>query len=377
MIVTHHGLLKIKRLCGIPAMHFYRRRGIISTEIRFDIEKTENIALVAAFPTNDRMYLISLENLLSGLKQNSYEVIFVSNSAITSAVKDLLLKFNCGVILRKNIGRDFGAYQAGMYFLKETLKQHQLQRVLLVNDTLLWFDDSSTIVSKSFETPWNCLYFNLEYKSHAQSFYMSFSEEVLNNRSFINFWHRYVPLNSRIHAISFGEHKLTTKLLDEGFTCKPYVDSSLFAQEPSINSQDFQTLLDIEVVDLVRWKEVPSAATASANLTSKLPFDPRAQFLGTRHILYSELEIDSTLAEIRSFIFSDGPHRVGLHLAILFGVPIKMDLYKCYNIRDILRCLSICNSEIVEYAADYFLAKSQHFKSGSRKKIKMRQLGEI
>jgi hypothetical protein len=88
-------------------------------------------------------------------------------------------------------------------------------------------------------------------------------------------------------------------------------------------------------------------------------------------------EIQSMLGKIESYIYSDGPHRVGLHLAILFGIPIKLDMYKCYSITDLRKCMKICNDEIVEMMSDYFLSKSQKYKNGSRKNVKLRNLGEI
>jgi hypothetical protein len=376
-VVVHHGLLKIKRLIGIPIMLAYRERGIVKAEVQLQEDNSQKIAIIAAYPANDPMYLHSLENLLKGLTSNFYKVIFVSNRSMPTNVGELLSEYSCGIILRKNIGRDFGAYQAGLFFVEKNFDSEKIDRILLVNDTLIWFNDSSKIVSKSLEDDWNCLYLNLEYKSHAQSFYMSFSKEVLRSKSFKKFWARYIPLNSRIHAIAYGEQGLTTKLLDAGFICKPYVNPSIFAEKVEIGVKEIQILSELEIIDLMRWKGVPSTTPESVKLQRFNYEDQRSGLFDESDHLEVGRELQSMLSTIESYIYSDGPHRVGLHLAILYGIPIKMDMYKCYNISDLRKCLKLCNSEIVDMASDYFLAKSQKYKSGSSKNIKLRNLGEI
>jgi len=375
--IAHHAFLKIERLIGIPIMWFYKERGIVRADVQLHENDSRNIAIIAAYPTTDSMYLLSLENLLEGLTSNSYKVIFVSNCLVPTKVGRLLSEYGCGIVLRKNIGRDFGAYQAGLFFVKKKLDFQNINRILLVNDTLIWFNDSSKIVSKSHEDDWNCLYFNLEYKSHAQSFYMSFSKEVISSRSFAKFWNSYIPLNSRIHAISYGEQQLTTKLLEAGFTCMPYIDSKIFNSAIEISNQELNVLLELEIIDLVKWNGVPSVSSYSSNLARDIEksWDNKQPDESDR-LSRSHL-VRSVLSSIESYIFSDGPHRVGLHLSILFGVPLKADMYKCYNIMDLRKCLTICNSEFVDIGTDFFLAKSQNYKSGSSKTIRLRNLGEI
>ena len=75
-VVVHHGLLKIKRLIGIPIMLAYRERGIVKAEVQLQEDNSQKIAIIAAYPANDPMYLHSLENLLKGLTSNFYKVIF-------------------------------------------------------------------------------------------------------------------------------------------------------------------------------------------------------------------------------------------------------------------------------------------------------------
>lgn len=376
-VVVHHGLLKVKRLIGIPIMLVYRERGIVRAEVQLQEDSSQKIAIIAAYPTTDPMYSLSLENLLKGLVANCYQVVFVSNCSVPATVERLLSEYRCGVIARKNIGRDFGAYQAGLFFVEKNFNSESIDRILLVNDTLIWFNDSSKIVSKSLEGDWNCLYLNLEYKSHAQSFYMSFSKEVIRSKSFKKFWARYIPLNSRIHAIAYGEQGLTTKLLDAGFICKPYVNPSIFTEKVEIGINEIQVLSELEIIDLVHWKGVPSTTPESVKLQRFKYEELRVGLFDESDHLEIGREIQSMLNTIESYIYSDGPHRVGLHLAILFGIPIKLDMYKCYNITDLRKCLKICNSEIVDMASDYFLAKSQKYKNGSSKNIKLRNLGEI
>ena len=134
---------------------------------------------------------------------------------------------NCIFILRKNIGRDFGAYKAGIRWLKDSGLFTDIERLFLINDTMIWMESSKDIVCECSKDAWSSMFLNLEIHTHAQSFFLSFSKEVLANEEFQKFWERYVPLNYRKHAILNGEVKLSSILLDQGFTCKPYVGTSL------------------------------------------------------------------------------------------------------------------------------------------------------
>jgi hypothetical protein len=80
---------------------------------------------------------------------------------------------------------------------------------------------------------------------------------------------------------------------------------------------------------------------------------------------------------IGKFCYLQAPHRIGLHLYILFGLPLKADLYKCFPISEITRCVKLKNPEYAPLVDDFFARKSQVFMSGSSSTRRKRMLGEI
>jgi hypothetical protein len=74
---------------------------------------------------------------------------------------------------------------------------------------------------------------------------------------------------------------------------------------------------------------------------------------------------------------SHAPHRIGLHLYVLLGMPLKTDIYKCYPLSEIHRCLVLKNPEYAEIAMDFLSGKSQQFMEGSKENERRRLLSEI
>ena len=378
-IVLYRCKILVLRILAKICMPITRRNDLEHVTNGPSINGHRKFAVVALFPTEDPIYIVSTKNLIEGFIRNHVKVILVLNR---DAGEDLLEFFNrndCVIIERKNRGRDFGAYKAGVLWLECKIGVSKIDRLVLVNDTLIWMSNSSEVVSKTLEDDWSCLYFNLERHSHAQSFYLSFSKKILENRKFLSFWNSYVPTKSRRDAIQFGEIRVSEVLIKEGFRCKPYINPS-FLNSIALGGIP-QPLLTFELGKLAISQEggigQPGVLPGRRN-----PLDEVKQYFGINE-LANNFELDeSHLAEnlirtLSRYCYSQAPHRIGLHLYLMFGMPLKADIYKCYELSEIFRCLQLRNPEVSDLALDYFSGRSQKFMEGSRKNRRLRMLGEI
>jgi hypothetical protein len=344
----------------------------------FDTASGLKIAVLAMYPSEDGLYQKSILNLINGFDSNGVQVVAVSNRAIPTGLQNELEIRGCKVIIRKNQGRDFGAYKAGIRWLTDLNLINVIERLFLVNDTLIWMESSSEIVHECGKHIWSSMFLNFEIHTHAQSFFLSFSKEVISNDEFQKFWERYVPLNYRRHAIRNGEVKLTSTLINQGFLCKPYVNSGLV-----------EKITDKAMTNAVLYNYVGSTRLGRAVWTdifavqeSQSMEESLQDFRGI-HNLKSEMKFtddEIRLQVIRSigkYCYMQAPHRIGLHLFLLFGLPLKTDLYKCFPISEITRCVKLKNPEYAPLVEDFFTHKSQIFMSDSGSTRRKRMLGEI
>ena len=369
----------ILRTLGKLALPFSRSNGITNIVLCPSEIRQRSFAVVALFPTTDPVYEVSLKYLISGLQNNGLKVVLVLNKKADESLNQYFNESKCIVINRTNNGRDFGAYKAGVLWLDNVVGLGDIDRLVLANDTLLWLNDGTSIISKTLKDDWSSLFLNLELHTHAQSFFLSFSNEVIQNKKFIKFWNNFVPLNFRRHAILFGEIKLSTILIEEGYRCKPVVNPAL------LTTGD----LDFPVSLLHSWQigNLPISEMGGIPMPGVLPGrkDPVKEiepfFSWEEAAQYKSLsESDLKINLIRlynQYCNSHAPHRIGLHLYVLLGFPMKTDIYKCFPLSEIHRCLVLVNPEYAELAMNFLSGKSQQFMGGSRENIRRRLLSEI
>lgn len=355
-----------------------KKSDLIVLPKEFQINSSLKLALLAMYPSEDDLYQKSILNLIDGFVSNDVQVVAISNRLIPTGLQNEMKNRGCAVIIRKNVGRDFGAYKAGIRWLKDLRLINQIERLFLVNDTLIWMKSSKEIVKECEKHTWSSMFLNFEIHTHAQSFFLSFSNEVITNDEFRKFWELYVPLDYRRYAIRSGEVKLTSILIDQGFKCKPYVNLSL------IQAIDEELMTNVFLYDYVGsikigravWTDIFAVQDSQSMVDSLEDFNGVHRLKSDAHLTDDEIRLQVTRS-IGEFCYLQAPHRIGLHLYILFGLPLKSDLYKCFPISEITRCVKLKNPEYAPLVDDFFAGKSQAFMSGSSSARRKRMLGEI
>lgn len=366
-----------------------------------ELVESSRVAIVALFWNEALAYRRSLTNLLTGLTKNGVQPYLVVNGQCPEELKSLAAGFNCIIVERRNRGRDFGAYQAGILWLEETGQLALTKTLMLINDTMHWFRESSEIVTECVSHDWSATHFNFEDKPHAQSFFLSFSEQVINNPEFLKFWRNYAPLNSRIHAINFGEIKLSTTLIGEGFVCCPYVTPTrieIGIKRRVLDYELIQVALSVPIsnegrVELSKFKtgrklisdsvefkvshqlrnvglDRPILDSVDANKMTKEDANH------TQMSMMNSLE-KQTLRTLAAYAHSQPSHRIGIHLYALLDLPLKIDIYKVYPLSDIVRVVRLLDPQFADDFYHLMLTKAMRYARGDRKTARLRALGEI
>jgi hypothetical protein len=203
-----------------------------------------------------------------------------------------------------NFGRDFGAYQAAISYIRKEFGLSNIDKITFTNDTTVFVKDSIDVIrdTLNLNSDVKSVYLNLQGHLHAQSFFISFSKEVIESETFSKFWKHYYPSNERVHVINKGEKKLSRELLKADFKFDSYVNSQRLENIFSENN-DFQ------------YSEL------------RVCFEIEGDASNLRKYHYITTEIRNLQAH-RLLMSRNASHSLGLYLFRIKSVPLKIDLVK-------------------------------------------------
>jgi hypothetical protein len=351
--------------------------GILSVKNSEELASApKKIAIVAVYPYDTEAYMLSLDKMFRSLTIAGYKLLIINNRKSKINFYESFASYKPIYIERKNIGRDFGAYKAGLDFLKKSPNFVKIENLILVNDTMYWTRIKPEIFDFLTETNWGALFLNKERHTHAQSFLLHFSSQILQDTAFNRFWRRYLSLNSRRSAIHSGEIKLSSVLLRANYVCEAYASQSFVLNELIDSAVSIDQLLTLPIGDIYPQIQVPVTPKYiddSIKLTSFVFRDESKSAL--------QLERNLIWYKIRNylsgFIYSDSPHRIGLQLTFMFGLPLKKDIYKFIEINSLAEFLKIVAPEEVDSILKDIDAVTQKYMIGDRKGKSSRFLGEV
>ena len=302
-------LYLIERLSDIPkqvknwilvrVFHKDRKYEIIKS---FPKSKQDQLAVFAIYPGTTP--LDSVLRIVESLQKQRYSVLAVINKNRDSArFISALEKKQCGIMVRENMGADFGAYQNGIRYLKKIGLYSNLKFLVLVNDSIFVTPKSQKSISKISDptSEFNCIYVHHQGISHAGSMFLKFDHQTLSSNGFIEFWNRYFPYLNKRRLILRGEHALSKAVGIHQFN--PIVNLD------AINSIKSYSLLNSELIQLLTWSRKSSSLT----------------------YFYLSKSIDMlNWKEVYSYTLSNLQisNALGLNMSRVLNVPLKMDLMK-------------------------------------------------
>ena len=227
-------------------LHNPFRTKIISVA-SFAEQPSADYAVVALYPRGGLSR--SVRHLIAGLVRNRVNVVLVSNGALAPADRTLLSGQVATLIERENLGRDFGAYQAGIRHLEAEGKLARCRKLFLINDSAFYAAPVDRLIADllGHAAPYIGLFEIFEHHYHVSSFFLCFSQAVAGHPAFLRFWARYRPYSTRHHVIFAGEGRLTARLMRLNFTPHIVYDTIAIqaALEQAIDGDPVKCLLDL------------------------------------------------------------------------------------------------------------------------------------
>ncbi|HEL9644617.1 TPA: alpha-L-Rha alpha-1,3-L-rhamnosyltransferase [Streptococcus suis] len=174
-----------------------------------------------------------VEYQLTQLRPLFSKIIFITNSGLSASDEEQLRQPQLvdEVLRRENVGFDFAAWRDGMSHVGfEELKY--FNSVTLMNDTCFGPLRDMAEVYHRFETDpevdfWGMTNFraNEQFKEHIQSYYLSFSQRVVQSKAFQDFWTNVQNFSDVQDVIENYETQVTTNLVDAGFRYQTVFDT--------------------------------------------------------------------------------------------------------------------------------------------------------
>jgi len=155
---------------------------------------------------------------LEAIRRQNFSIIAVSNCQVSAADLAVLKKLCAQVILRDNVGRDFGAYKTGI--LEAYQQNPSMKNLLIANDSVHAPLHDLGVMHQKMENSsydfWGVTD-NSHERYHIGSYYVFFNEKIIVSEKFKSFWLEFSDRKSRRHAIHQGEIALSSLLFNLGF----------------------------------------------------------------------------------------------------------------------------------------------------------------
>lgn len=168
-------------------------------------------------PKSELMY----DRYFDLLQQLNRDIIVISNGPLSNSFID---RYKNRVILfgeRYNIGRDFGAYKEFIKLIHDN--NIQPESLIICNDSVFANvkQNDKRFINFMLETESKDFVGAAEFfgepNYHVQSYFLKFSNKVLNGKNFINFWNEFFITDNRRSNIHNGEIKLSQSIIKDGF----------------------------------------------------------------------------------------------------------------------------------------------------------------
>jgi len=211
---------------GWPALAFlasYLRspHQVLSVWPEGGIEVGPRVAIFIHFDAGGALRL-HVRQYLSALREAGLSVVFVTNSGRLRAEAMAVLRTLCaGVIVRRNIGYDFGAMREGIDLLG--LPRPDTEMVVLVNDSVYGplqpLEPLLNRLDFSRADVWGMTE-SWQSRFHLQSYFIAFGWAALTSPAWAAFWRGVRPVSSKWWVILQYEVGLTQRFLRAGLRAR-------------------------------------------------------------------------------------------------------------------------------------------------------------
>lgn len=194
------------------------------------MEKNRRLLLMSFYEKNGLVnkYVI---DLIAQLNTVCERIIFIVNGLINDESLEKIKVYTNEVIIRENIGLDFGAYR---YCLLEYLKEEieQYDELVLCNDTFYGFFTPINEIFTEMELKdvdmWGLNQVNRGILNHIQSYFIVFGKQIINDNSLIDYMKdNCISNNIYGQAAAYFETKLLNYFKSKKYKVASYTDTKL------------------------------------------------------------------------------------------------------------------------------------------------------
>ncbi len=178
---------------------------------------------------------------VQSLADEGVSVVFVTNAGrLTPDAMERLKTVCTGIMIRQNVGYDFGAWREGLQRLN--LPRANTEMVLIANDSVYGplrpLDALLAQIDFKQADVWGCTD-SWQHRYHLQSYFMAFSPAVIASPAWRTFWDGVRPTWSKNWLIRLYEIGLTQSLIKAGFRCR-----AIWSYQKLIPDIDPEMLID-------------------------------------------------------------------------------------------------------------------------------------
>ncbi|MBU6419160.1 MAG: lipopolysaccharide biosynthesis protein [Proteobacteria bacterium] len=186
------------------------------------------------------------------MKENGRDVVFVSNSEKLPPAALEMVKAQCAaVLIRRNIGYDFGAWADALHHFG--LPRADTQEIIFANDSvfgpLLPLGDLLRRLNYEKSDIWG-LTESWQVRYHLQSFFLAFGPKALRAEAFGKFWNAVRPVPMKAYIVKAYEIGVTQAMMAGGLNC-----NALWPYETllrMVNRDELDKLIEQEATELGR-----------------------------------------------------------------------------------------------------------------------------
>ncbi|MDD2705187.1 MAG: rhamnan synthesis F family protein, partial [Acidocella sp.] len=203
-----------------------------------------------------------LLDYMRDLKENGRDIVFVTNAGRLQPAPLIALQEICAaVIVRRNIGYDFGAWRDALDYLG--LPRAETEEVIFANDSvfgpLLPLGDMLRRINYTKADIWG-LTESWQLRYHLQSFFLAFGPAALHTDAFGKFWKSVRPVPMKSYIVKAYEVGVTQEMLKSGLRC-----AALWSYESLVRQ-----MTQDELQKLIAEEETELGKTDPIHLTRKV-----------------------------------------------------------------------------------------------------------
>ena len=233
--LIHELYIQAKMAASLPAGYLRSTHQVVEQWDAPDRPLGEHVALFVHFDGAGRV-VPAARDFIARLASLDLSVVFVTNSgAIEDEAKDFLKQYCSAILIRRNIGYDFGAWRDALDTLG--LPRRETRTIYMVNDSVYGpFSDLQPLLDAvDFDRAdiWGATE-SWQHRYHLQSFFLVCGEAAIRSEAWRRFWRSVRPTPCKDWIIRHCEIGFTGALAAGGVRCAAIFPSAALLDEREV-----------------------------------------------------------------------------------------------------------------------------------------------